>query len=207
VTWTIDRSKILQPTELKAVLNDLRRKFRRSLNTRMNLVIFRLSACCGLRASEIAGLVLSDVRVDSGQPTIRVRKETAKGHKPRKVPLTWDSGTLADLTEWKRLRREQGAGDEDRFVCSLHCDSRGHALDRRGLRKRFKSSCRVLGRERQDELTIHSGRHTFISLALHGGRSVLEVRAAAGHSSLGTTSLYAHLVDTNGEVGDLFAFE
>jgi integrase/recombinase XerD len=205
--WIVDKSKVLQPREVGTVLDDLHRKARRSINTRMNLMVFRLSTCCGLRASEIAGLTLADVQVDSTRPNIRVRKEIAKGHKPRKVPLTWDAGTLADLREWKRHRREQGAGENDRFVCSQHKDALGHALDRRNLRKRFKAACKVLGSERRAELTIHHGRHSFISHALHGGRSVVEVRAAAGHSSLSTTSLYTHLVDDDdGTVGNLFDF-
>jgi integrase/recombinase XerD len=205
-TWTVDRSKILQPDEMARVLTELRRKARRSINTRTNLTIFRLAACCGLRASEIAGLTVGDVQVDNSRPSIRIRREIGKGHKARKVPLTWDAGTLADLVEWKRFRRDQGAADDDRFVCSQHCDSLGNPLDRRNLRKRFRVSCKVLGRERQAELTIHDGRHSFVSHALHGGRSVVEVRAAAGHSSLATTSIYAHLVDTDDKVGNLFDF-
>lgn len=206
MSWTVDRSKILQPDEIHAVLTDLRRKARRSTNTKMNLTVFRLATCCGLRASEIAGLVLADVQVNSTQPKIRVRREVGKGHKARKVPLTWDEGTLSDLREWKRFRLEQRAADDDRFVCSQHCDSFGHPLERRNLRKRFKVCCKSLGRERQGELTIHCGRHSFVSHSLHGGRSVVEVRAAAGHTSVATTNIYAHLVESDGAVGNLFDF-
>lgn len=205
-TWTIERSKILQPREIKLILADLARKGRRSLNTRMNRVIFRLACCAGLRASEIAGLTLADVQVDSTRPQIRVRKEIAKGRRPRKVPLTWDQGTLDDLCEWKRYRREQGASDHAHFVCSQHKDSNGHPLDRRNLRMRFKTCCKCLGPERQSELTIHCGRHSFISHALHRGRSVTEAREAAGHRSIQTTSLYAHLVENSDEIGNLFDF-
>ena len=202
-TWTVDRSKILQPDEIRRILEDLARKGRRSLNTRMNRVIFRLACCAGLRASEIAGLTLADVQVDSTRPQIRARKEITKGHKARKVPLTWDAGTLADLRDWKQFRVNQGAGADARFVCSQHSDSLGNPLDRRNLRKRFKACCKCLGRERQAGLTI---RHSFVSHALHGGRSVVEVQAAAGHSSLAVTSIYAHLVDTDESVGNLFNF-
>ena len=156
--------------------------------------------------SEIAGLVLADVQVNSTQPKIRVRREVGKGHKARKVPLTWDEGTLSDLREWKRFRLEQRTADDDRFVCSQHCDSFGHPLERRNLRKRFKVCCKSLGRERQGELTIHCGRHSFVSHSLHGGRSVVEVRAAAGHTSVATTNIYAHLVESDGAVGNLFDF-
>jgi site-specific recombinase XerD len=44
-------------------------------------------------------------------------------------------------------------------------------------------------------LTIQHGRHTFISHALAGGRTLDEVQAAAaGHASLLTTSVYLHVV-------------
>ena len=46
-----------------------------------------------------------------------------------------------------------------------------------------------------------------ISHALAGGRSLAEVRDAAGHSSINTTSVYTHVAtDDDGEVGDLFEF-
>ncbi len=57
----LDATKILTRRELAAVLNDLKRKAPRSKNTRMNLVLFRLACCCGLRASEIAKLQVADV--------------------------------------------------------------------------------------------------------------------------------------------------
>jgi integrase len=205
-TWTVDKSKILQPNEIARVLADLARKSRRSLNTRMNRVIFRLSTCCGLRASEVAQITLADVQVDSSQPKIRIRREVGKGRKARKVPLHWDATTLSDLSDWKRFRREQGASDDAPFVCSQHRDTLGNHLDRRNLRKRFKVVCKCLGPERQAELSIHNGRHSFVSHAINGGRSVVEARDAAGHSSLAITSVYAHLVESDEQVGNLFNF-
>jgi integrase len=46
-----DPTKILTRTELTTVLADLKRKAPRSKNALLNLVIFRLACCCGLRAS------------------------------------------------------------------------------------------------------------------------------------------------------------
>lgn len=51
---------------------------------------------------------------------------------------------------------------------------------RHGIRKRFLTACRVLGVERQKTRTIHHGRHTFLSCALAGGRTLAEVCNAAG---------------------------
>ena len=57
----IDATKILSRRELAAVLDDLHRKAPRSANTWLNLILVRLSCCCGLRVSEIAGLRISDI--------------------------------------------------------------------------------------------------------------------------------------------------
>jgi len=61
--WQIDSSQILSRREIASVLDDLKRKGRRSVNSRLNLVIFRLATCCGCRASEIAGLRLQDLKL------------------------------------------------------------------------------------------------------------------------------------------------
>jgi integrase len=48
----------------------------------------------------------------------------------------------------------------------------GQPLQRHAIRRRFLSACWVLGAERIRTLTIHHGRHTFVSQALAGGRSL-----------------------------------
>ncbi len=106
-SWNISRDKVLTKDEIRRVLADLHRKAPRSINTRLNLTLFRLATCCGLRASELCGLVLDDVRVASERPTIRVPKAIAKGHKARIVPLSFDQGTLDDLGAWKAFRQSR----------------------------------------------------------------------------------------------------
>jgi integrase/recombinase XerD len=203
--WNVDQMKILTRTELATVLADA--KGTRSANGRRNLIILRLAACCGLRVSEIAGLTLADVIVDGRRPHLRLPKAITKGHVARVVPLWWDAGTLADLAAWKAERLQQGARPNDPFVCSVQAHRNGQPLQRAAIRRRFLSACKVLGRERCRALTIHHGRHTFISHALAGGRSLAEVRAAAGHSNVSVTSAYLHIVvDDTEPVGNLFHF-
>ena len=207
-TWNVDASQILSRQELAAVLKDLKRRASRLTNVQMNLAIVRLACCCGLRASEIGGLTLGDVRVGIAQPHLQVRAEHDKRNQPRRVPLWWDAGTLADLSAWLDYRYDQGAGRDDPFVCSLQAATLGEPLNRHVLRRRFHTACRVLGWDRVRTLTIHHGRHTFISHALAGGRTLAEVKAAAGRASLLTTSVYLHVVvDEREEVGELFAVE
>jgi integrase len=207
-TWNLDQTRLLTRRELAAVLADLATRSARSANVQRNLVIVRLACCCGLRVSEIANLQLDDVVVDVTRPHLRLRRGTTKGGASRRVPLWWDGSTLADLAAWKAERAKHGARGAAPFVCSVQSHRHGLPLQRAALRRRFLSACKVLGLPRLRTLTIHHGRHTFISHALAAGsRSLAEVRSAAGHASLLTTSVYLHVaVDDDGELGSLFAF-
>jgi hypothetical protein len=51
---TVDPTKILTRQELRLVLADLKGQAQRSKEGHVNLILFRLAACCGLRVSEIA---------------------------------------------------------------------------------------------------------------------------------------------------------
>jgi site-specific recombinase XerD len=56
-----------------------------------------------------------------------------------------------------------------------------------------------------ESLTIHHGRHTLISHALAGGRTLAEVRDAVGHGNVSITSGYLHVAVDNESVGLLFS--
>jgi integrase len=201
-SYRSDPTKILTRRELAAVLADLERKAKRSAGTRLNRTVFRLAACCGLRASEIAQLQVGDVRPERPRPHLRIRNGAAKGGRGRIVPLWWDAGTLAELSDWKAQRVVEGAMPEAPFVVAPRT---GLAFSRYTLRKRFLTACKILGRERLATLTIHHGRHTFLSHALAGGRTLAEVRDAAGHANVSVTSVYLHaVVDEEPEIGGLF---
>jgi integrase len=204
----IDATKILTRRELATVLADLAVRAGRSANARLNRTILRLACCCGLRVSEIAGLRLGDVVAIGPRPHLRVRPDTAKGKRGRIVPLWWDAGTLADLTAWQTERFAADARARDPFVASQQAHRRGLPLRRHAVRHRFRTACKALGLARMRTLTIHHGRHTFISHALAGGRTLAEVRDAAGHANASVTSAYLHVVvDEDDAVGDLFRYD
>jgi integrase/recombinase XerD len=199
----VDATKILTRRELAAVLMDLSNT-PRSRQTWANLVLVRLACCCGLRVSEIASLHVGDVRTEVSRPHLRIRRGASKGGRPRMVPLWWDSGTLADLRLWKVERAQQGATPEQPFLASVRSAADSEPLSRHTLRKRFQTACKVLGRDRLATLTIHHGRHTFISHALAGSRTLAEVRDAAGHANVSITSAYLHVAVEDDAVGELF---
>jgi integrase len=199
---------IMTHDDLKSPLTALKKRAARLPNVQMNLAIVRLACCCGLRASEIGGLRLGDVRLGIARPHLVIRAECAKLGRPRRVPLWWDAGTFANVVAWAAERTYRGAKPEDALICSAQTNRRGEALKRHALRRRFRTACNVLGPQRVYDLTIHHGRHTFISHALAGGRTLAEVRDAAGHSNVSITSAYLHVaVDEDGKLGDLFKFD
>ena len=112
---------------------------------------------------------------------------------------------VARAWEAERIRDDAAPGDP--FVCSLSKGTWGKPLSVRNAQARFKASIKCLGAERVECLSIHSGRHSFCSHSLAGSRSLAEVRDAAGHSNISTTSIYLHVVrDDDEKVGNLFDF-
>jgi integrase len=213
----MDATQILAVGEVKAVLEDLVFRSKRSASSRLNLTIFRLACGCGLRRKEISGLRMDDILVSGARPCLRVRKDNTKGRvvvnadgtkrdkrKARMVPLWWDAGTLTDLKEWVAIRVQQGATKDDPLVCGLSKVNFGKRLSGLQLANRWHTAIRCLGPDRLRQVSIHGGRRTFASLSLAAGRSLVEVRNAMGHSDVSTTSIYLYLVEREG-VKDIFA--
>lgn len=192
--------------EVADVLSDLDRRARRSRHAAQRAVIFRLATCCGLRAAEVAGLHLRDLRTDAADPRVAIPRSVGKGRKARDVPLSWDVDNCAALRAWKRERLAAGARATDPVVCILDdkllpanrlqlfaTRSRpGRALNPKEIARKFKIAVKCLGPERQADLHTHAGRHTFATHMVHA-RGLAAVRDAMGHSSLAVTSIYLHV--------------
>jgi len=176
-TWQVDPWRLLSRVELVTALGELERKAKRSLNTRV---------------SEIACLRLDDVRMEDARPHILIRADVSKIPRDRRIPLWWDRDTFGDIMAWKGRLLNKGARSDDLFVSSILNRTRGKRLTRQALRQRFRTACKVLGKTCLESLTIHDGRHTFVSHSLAGGRTLAEVRDAAGHANVVTTSAYLH---------------
>jgi integrase len=189
-SFRIDAVRLLSQEEINTILADLHRKAKRSMTAKLNLTIFRLSTFAGLRASEIAGLCIGDLILETKQPFIRVRGEIAKGGKTRITPI-WSDSAVEDLKDWRGVRRANGGKENDMFIASTHRDSTVKRLNRSQIRKHFITAVKVLGRERQGTQTTHSGRHLFCTMAIAKGVPIVEVKEAMGHSSLSITSIYA----------------
>lgn len=79
----VDHTRILTAEEMATCLIGLHSKKDQSASRMLDLIVFRLASCCGLRVSEISGLRVKDVVLE-GMPYLKV---FGKGSKWRRVPL------------------------------------------------------------------------------------------------------------------------
>ncbi len=137
---------------------------------------------CGLRASEVIGLDVSDVDLDEG--LLRAR---GKGSKERVIPV--GRAAVAAI----RLYMSGGRPALVRRTPerALFVNFRGQALTRQGLYKIVRRHASTAGLA--DRMSPHTLRHTFATHLLSGGCDLRSVQEMLGHADVATTQLYTHL--------------
>jgi site-specific recombinase XerD len=155
---------------------------RRIFDGRRDEVIVRVLLDCGLRASELAGLALSDVDLD--QEVVFV---IGKGNRPRAVPFSASTGTTID--RYLRSRRAHpNANKSDRFLLS----ERG-PLSGDGIRWRLEVLGRAAGVE---DLHPHAFRHSFAHRFLAAGGQERDLMMLAGWRSTAMLAVYVRSTAT-----------
>ena len=144
--------------------------------------MLELMYACGLRVSELVGLDLGDVDLDSG--TVRC---FGKGAKERVVPLhdTAVSAIERYLVSGRPELALPRGGD------ALFLNRKGQRLTRQGFWLRLRRCATAAGIE--SRITPHMLRHSFATHLLHGGASLRHVQELLGHASISTTQIYTHL--------------
>ena len=144
--------------------------------------LLELMYACGLRASEVVGLELSDVDVEVGVLTAR-----GKGSKERIVPIGREA--IAALRAYLERGRPRLVGltpEPHLFV-----NQRGRGLTRQGLYKIIQGHARAAGLE--GRMSPHTLRHTFATHLLAGGCDLRSLQEMLGHADIATTQIYTHL--------------
>lgn len=144
--------------------------------------ILEVMYACGLRASEVTGLEMTDV--DTHQGMLKAR---GKGGKERIVPLGRQAITAIDLYQ-RSARPELVKGRSER---ALFLNFRGKALTRQGLYKIVQGHARSAGLE--ERMSPHTLRHSFATHLLAGGCDLRAVQEMLGHADVATTQMYTHL--------------
>lgn len=145
-----------------------------------DVAIVTLLAHTGMRISELLGLDLAQVDVESGLVMDLRRK--GGNHQPLPLNIPAQEALQSWLGERDRLHF-QG-------VNALFVSRRGGRLSRRAV----ESNIRALG-ERAGlpfRVTPHLLRHSFATELLRTGANLEQVRRLMGHSSILTTARYLH---------------
>lgn len=208
------RKKVMSLGEVQSVFGSLRQQKQKwSAGTSKhyhawaNEIIFRLSTCCGLRGVEIRRIRLSAFRMHGSRPCIEIGSNVAKGRcGSREIPLWWDAGNLDALSDWIAYRRSNWPDDHHAVASDFgKMMSRNPEMSRSGLKRRWERFMRAALGPRSRKLGVHAGRHTFCTHALASGRSLAEVRDAAGHHSISMTDNYLHVMPgSDQDLPDLF---
>ena len=144
--------------------------------------ILEVMYACGLRASELTGLEMTDVDTHHGM--LRAR---GKGSKERIVPL----GRHAIYAIEAYLRSGRPELVKGRSEKALFLNFRGGPLTRQGLYKIVQAHARTAGLD--DRMSPHTLRHSFATHLLAGGCDLRAVQEMLGHADVATTQMYTHL--------------
>ncbi|MBL7767616.1 MAG: site-specific tyrosine recombinase XerD [Flavipsychrobacter sp.] len=148
-----------------------------------NKAILETMYSCGLRVSEIVGLQISCLYLDSG--FIRV---IGKGNKERLVPIGEKAvRQLCIYLEQVRKHQPIKPGAED----IVFLNRRGQPLSRVMIFLVIKELAKKAGI--QKSISPHTFRHSFATHLVEGGADLRAVQEMLGHESITTTEIYTHL--------------
>ena len=183
------RTRVVRPLPPKTI--EMMRAHLLVSDRQLDATLVTVLAYAGLRPGEAIGLRWHDV----GERTILVERSVAFGQlKPTKTGSVRTVRLLApladDLYEWRRATARDAETD---LVFPAPDGSPWNADRARNWRKRtFAEAAAEAG---VATVRPYDLRHSFVSLLIAQGATVVEVARQAGHAPTMTLSTYAHLFD------------
>lgn len=136
---------------------------------------------CGLRVSELCGLLISRVYLEEG--FVRV---VGKGNKERLVPL----GEMAAdaFKAWLECRPEPFSAEYEDIA---FLNRFGKSLSRVSVFNMIKEQSLLAGIRK--DISPHTFRHSFATHLIENGADLRVVQEMLGHESILTTEIYTHI--------------
>ncbi len=146
---------------------------------------------CGLRRNEGYHLDLSDVNFD--KQILHVRK--GKNYKERFVPFNKTNSQI--LQEYIYDHRSYFINARQNNA--LFMSTRGHRLQSQSLGLRLKLLIQKTDdiELHQQDVSLHTLRHSIATHLLSAGMPLENISKFLGHSSLESTQIYTHLIESN----------
>jgi integrase/recombinase XerD len=144
--------------------------------------ILELLYATGVRASEVAGLKISDLNLDVGY-----LRCIGKGSRERVIPLG-KVAAAATLEYLKNMRPKLAKTFSGDF---LLLSRTGRPMGRIEIWRLIKRYAARAGMPKN--LTVHTLRHCFATHLLAGGADLRSVQEMLGHVDISTTQIYTHV--------------
>ncbi len=146
-----------------------------------DVALFELMFSSGMRVSEVSNLRLE--AVDLERSAILVR---GKGNKERLIPIC-DSEVHSALAAYIGIQAIKRNPNDFFFINRF-----GRRLSEQSIRMALKRHAKAAGVEK---ITPHILRHTVATMLLEQGVDLRFIQTFLGHSSIVTTTIYAHVTE------------
>jgi integrase/recombinase XerD len=174
---TKGKAKVLSPDEFKHLLSTV-------ANSKRDTLLILMSYGLGLRAKELAGLLIKDVLAENGDIIETVHLTKTKNNKPRYIYLA-DKRIIDALQAYINERKTDSP-----FSLTQHLfASYGCGFSNRTLQKYFEKLYKKAGLK---GASSHSGRRTFATQLIESGADIKAVSTLMGHATITMTAQYVN---------------
>ncbi len=149
-----------------------------------NKAMLELIYATGMRVSELINLVLADIDLNNA-----IVKVMGKGSKERIIPLNDIAIQYLNIyiNNFRPLLLNHKLSND------LFINKNGVKISRQGFFKIIKKQCLIKNLDK--EISPHILRHSFATHLLYNGADLRVIQELLGHSDIGTTQIYTHLIN------------
>ncbi|MBA4543602.1 tyrosine-type recombinase/integrase [Thermoactinomyces daqus] len=155
-----------------------------------DLAIILMFLNTGMRVSELIGLNRNSIQADGDLIRVII---IGKGGKERMLKL--NQSAVSALNDYLALRPEEGVPPSDREALFLNKNLQ--RLSRKGVSEIIKKYVAEANLPpKAANISPHKLRHTLATLLLSNGENLRVVQEILGHSSIQTTQIYTHVINS-----------
>lgn len=173
--------EVLSYEEIRSMIDSIDRSHPQGTR---NVAIIETLYACGLRVSELTGLLISNI-----YPDLQFLRVIGKNNKERLVPIGDEALHQIKLYLEGDRNRMMNIDPSARDI--LFLNRRGKKLSRVMIFNIIKDAAANAGVTKI--ISPHSLRHSFATHLVEGGADLRAVQEMLGHASITTTEIYTHL--------------